>query len=104
MIDQKIKKAYSFYKNLYPIPIVMFHIGDYYCAYLGDARKIMEALHLDHTQFDDEIKVESEYISDFIYRCYERGMTVHLISHRNDFGEYEIPDVEILALAQEMDY
>ena len=104
MIDQRVQKAYSFYKNLYPIPIVMFRIGDNFCAYHNDAKRIIEALHLDQIQSDNEIQVESGRISDFTRKCYEQGLTIRTISYRNNLGEYLVPDAEIIASDQKIDY
>lgn len=104
MIDERIKKVYSFYKNLYPIPIVMFRVGDYYHTYFGDAKKLCLTLCPERIQPYIEFSVEYTSMSDFIRRCYDKGLIIRTISYRNKFGEYVLPDVEIIASDQENDY
>lgn len=90
-MNQKAKKAYSYYKNLYPIPIIMFRIGDIFHALGDDAEKVCKVLNRPSAE-----TVSADNVFDFIRECAEHGLFVRLIEMRGSDGNFDIPDVELI--------
>jgi DNA mismatch repair ATPase MutS len=107
MRNKKIE-AYCYYKQQYPGTVVFFRVENNYEIYQEDARKIGEILGLDvekSMQGQESvviarlpIETEYEHVSKLT------SIAIKMISHRNEKGEFDVPDVDELQIDKEIDY
>ncbi len=94
-------EAYRYYKGLYSPFIIFFRIGNSYRAFHDDAELVSEALGVPIDNGCAELPAEG--ILDAIGKLSESGHQSKTVTYRNESGEYDIPDVELLKQEKEAD-
>lgn len=95
-------EAYSFYKELHPGAIILFHVGQNYVALFDDAKRIAEFFSKEPTSSMDEyIFPDSEM--RLISQIGELG-PVEIVDYRNDDREFDYPDIARIKREIDEDY
>lgn len=101
-----ITLANEYYKNKYPGYIIFYRKNDDFVAYLENAARVSRVLGIPVAQTKEEIPYVSIHhlefldVVGFLNTC---GISAKGILYRNDNGEYDIPDVEVLEAEENMD-
>lgn len=102
-----LKLAGEYYHDRFPGSIIFYRLGDSYVAFLEDAQRAASILRKPIEMTADGVPslsiVQSEYLdsTELLAMC---NVPVHGIIYRNDDGEFDIPDVNLLKEEEEMDY
>lgn len=101
-MDKKKIEAYTYYKDMYPGAIILFHIGTDFVALADDAQKVAQSqvdVLLDNAG-------EARISEDDLETISALGDTfqVRMVSYRNDAGMLDYPDVDRLKQEKYADY
>jgi DNA mismatch repair ATPase MutS len=100
-------RAYCYYKEQYPQPVIFFRVGNDYEAYLEDAvtvSKMVSGIKLEQTKLGNIIKFSISQEFDYISSLASYGITIKTINQRNQIGNFDVPDVDLIINDKEIDY
>jgi DNA mismatch repair ATPase MutS len=99
-------QAYCYYKEQYPQSVVFFRIGDNYEAYREDAVTVNKIVGVEFEQMtpEKEVKFLIDKEFDYISLLASHNIEVKIISQRNQTGDFDIPDVDLIINDKEIDY
>ncbi len=102
-MNKKQIEAYNYYKSLSPGALVLFQIGTNYVALSDDAVKVAQVLGNKCDSIEDMAVFPTSDVS-LISELADSGMELKMVAYRNDAGELDYPDVELLKQEEKEDY
>lgn len=101
-MNERQVEVYRYYKNLYPMEMMLYRIGESYVILGEDACKAKTTLKLpgniscDVFEFHHSNLDAISELSGIFY--------IKIIEYRNDSGEFDLPDVNRLEEEKHCDY
>lgn len=102
--------AYEFYKRQYPNSVILFHIGEWYCAFESDAYVMMVYLDGYSIGYSSEGGYHwcDFHQSELEVMCNKlrnmANLPVTVVEYRNSQGSFDIPKVKQILQDMEDDY
>jgi DNA mismatch repair ATPase MutS len=99
-------RAYCYYKEQYPQSVIFFRVGNDYEAYREDAVTVNKIVGIEfgQTMSEKKVKFSMNKGSDYISLLTSQDIAVKTISQRNQNGDFDIPDVDLIINDKEIDY
>ena len=110
IIMNRVVEVYKHYKSLNGSMLLLFRVRNNYEAYFDDATSISTILNVQlHTEEVGNIVISkvvlpASDILDLVGDLGNYNIQCKLIQQRNQAGDFDLPDVELLKKEQELDY
>lgn len=101
-MNDKLMKAYHFYKAQCARFIIFFRVGDHYKAFYEDAMILNQEL--GPPIIDDCVTYHKDKILEVMGVMADHDLPVRTISRKNKNGEYDIPDMSEIMSEYQIDY
>lgn len=101
-MNTKLVEAYDYYKSLYAPRFIFFRVNNECRAYFEDAQAIHQEL--DVPMVDGCVAFSYDDILDVISTLGKHGLGGVIISQRDGFGKFNVPDVAQIKMDLDMDY
>lgn len=104
-------EAYHYYKQKYPETVIFFRVNHNYEVYQEDAIQVGSILgeQTAKTNISEDIPgikvrfhVDKGY--DYIEKLSSKNIPTKIVSHRNENGNFDVPDIQQLEESMEIDY
>ncbi len=103
---ERIIAAYYYYKGQHGNDVVMFRYNEHYHACFNDAKIVSDAtgIELWDDPYITDVQIPVESIFDYVDELSSYGIRVVLIEYRNNYGDFDIPDVALINEEKFEDY
>lgn len=101
-MNAKQIEVHDFYKAQHPEALIVYRMPETYMVLGNDVERASKSVSSINI-LDDGVGILPNNIS-VISELGSNGIEVVIVSYKNDFGEFDLPDVKRLEAEKEMDY
>lgn len=102
-MNERVIEVYKHYKSLYGSMLLLFRVRNNYEAYFDDAKSISTMLNIP-LRTEGNICIPVSDVLDIISELSGDGAEFKLIQQRNNDGEFDLPDIKLMAEEKIMDF